>query len=73
MNNSVCPNCKATGTIAPVAPPSGCNSFMLIGVNTNGAFNIPPNGMLVQAQGCTQCGFIMLGSPALIGAEIVSE
>ena len=43
---------------------------MLMAINTNGNFNIPPDGLLVTVKGCNHCGSMMFGSSELVGQEI---
>lgn len=71
MQNLRCPMCGCVGKVASVPLPPGCTSLLLVGYNPSGSFSIPPNGIVVDAKGCANCGSIFLGSPALVGAEIV--
>ena len=67
---NTCPFCGAINSIANIAPPPGTNAFMLMAINSNGNFNIPPDGLLVTVKGCNHCGSMMFGSSELVGQEI---
>lgn len=62
---STCYNCGGINTTAPIKTPDG-DKFMLVTIPANGTFNLPPNGIVVNAFGCNKCGVITLGSPELI-------
>lgn len=62
-----CIYCGAINSIAPIRTPDG-TEFMLISKLPNGNFNIPPNGLVVNALACNKCGSITLGNAGLIGA-----
>ena len=66
-----CPFCNALNSTAPISTPDG-NKFILVSVPSNGNFNIPPNGLIVDAFGCNKCGALILGSKELIGMNITN-
>lgn len=68
-----CPFCKQLNAVASILPPQGTNTFMLTAVNTEGSFEIPPNGIFVSVKGCNSCGSIFLGSSNIIGSEITHD
>lgn len=64
-----CSNCGAINSVVPIGTQDSDN-FMLIAVPSNGNFNLPPNGLVVKALGCTKCGYVHLGSKELVSQKI---
>lgn len=64
-----CIFCGAIDTIAPITTPDG-DEYILMSKSSDGNFSLPPNGIVIKAMGCTKCGSISLGSPALIGMPL---
>lgn len=60
-----CYNCGTINSTVSIKTPDG-DKFMLVTVPSNGNFILPPNGIAVNAFGCSRCGVITLGSQELI-------